>query len=129
MWFLYFGIVNIDIVFCIFCLLIYYLFCFFFSSRRRHTRCALVTGVQTCALPISGFPGLFLFMERQLASISPGEAAIEVMRSSALILVAWRHRFAAFFIPPFLMRFVGRFLQDHLVLDPIDPARDRKSTL
>src|SRR3546814_4985051 len=24
----------------------------FFSSRRRHTRCALVTGVQTCALPI-----------------------------------------------------------------------------
>src|SRR3546814_4919976 len=29
---------------------------FFFSSRRRHTRCALVTGVQTCALPI--FTGL-----------------------------------------------------------------------
>src|SRR3546814_1251690 len=26
---------------------------FFFASRRRHTRCALVTGVQTCALPIS----------------------------------------------------------------------------
>src|SRR3546814_8519413 len=30
-------------------------FCFFFSSRRRHTRCALVTGVQTCALPIYHF--------------------------------------------------------------------------
>src|SRR3546814_3977269 len=29
-------------------------FVFFFSSRRRHTRCALVTGVQTCALPIYG---------------------------------------------------------------------------
>src|SRR3546814_5354688 len=29
------------------------LFCFCVSSRRRHTRCALVTGVQTCALPIS----------------------------------------------------------------------------
>src|SRR3546814_3350083 len=27
---------------------------FFFSSRRRHTSCALVTGVQTCALPIFG---------------------------------------------------------------------------
>src|SRR3546814_1872145 len=27
---------------------------FFFSIRRRHTRCALVTGVQTCALPICG---------------------------------------------------------------------------
>src|SRR3546814_9045053 len=33
------------------------LFLFFFSSRRRHTRCALVTGVQTCALPISPAPG------------------------------------------------------------------------
>src|SRR3546814_19865729 len=31
---------------------ILYQFIFFFSSRRRHTRCALVTGVQTCALPI-----------------------------------------------------------------------------
>src|SRR3546814_10612435 len=30
---------------------------FFFSSRIRHTRCALVTGVQTCALPISGHQG------------------------------------------------------------------------
>src|SRR3546814_1405517 len=29
-----------------------YCVCFFFSSRRRHTICALVTGVQTCALPI-----------------------------------------------------------------------------
>src|SRR3546814_7017598 len=29
-----------------------WLLLFFFSSRRRHTRCALVTGVQTCALPI-----------------------------------------------------------------------------
>src|SRR3546814_10629460 len=33
-------------------LFVVYLFVFFFSSRRRHTRCALVTGVQTCALPI-----------------------------------------------------------------------------
>src|SRR3546814_5208584 len=36
--------------FCISYLVVIY---FFFSSRRRHTRCALVTGVQTCALPIS----------------------------------------------------------------------------
>src|SRR3546814_1383940 len=41
---------------------------FFFSSRRRHTRCALVTGVQTCALPIS-FPysdleGMILIEDR-----------------------------------------------------------------
>src|SRR3546814_5927461 len=33
-------------------LLYMYYYGFFFSSRRRHTRCALVTGVQTCALPI-----------------------------------------------------------------------------
>src|SRR3546814_4566450 len=32
------------------------MFVFFFSSRRRHTRCALVTGVQTCALPICPSP-------------------------------------------------------------------------
>src|SRR3546814_8456519 len=31
---------------------------FFFSSRRRHTRCALVTGVQTCALPIYRLPAV-----------------------------------------------------------------------
>src|SRR3546814_7612413 len=40
------------IIFCSF-------FCFFFfSSRRLHTRCALVTGVQTCALPISVTVGM-----------------------------------------------------------------------
>src|SRR3546814_5536159 len=36
------------------CFLVVVLLFFFFSSRRRHTRCALVTGVQTCALPILG---------------------------------------------------------------------------
>src|SRR5213593_4725906 len=36
--------------------LVFVLFvCFFFSSRRRHTRWLAVTGVQTCALPISGW--------------------------------------------------------------------------
>src|SRR3546814_10747049 len=39
---------------------------FFFSSRRRHTRCALVTGVQTCALPICASRRL-----RRLASLVP----------------------------------------------------------
>src|SRR3546814_8694624 len=39
-------------------MMVYFMYCicmccyFFCSSRRRHTRCALVTGVQTCALPI-----------------------------------------------------------------------------
>src|SRR3546814_20445572 len=45
--------------YCCMCVVVWFLllgsslgFFFFFSSRRRHTRCALVTGVQTCALPI-----------------------------------------------------------------------------
>src|SRR3546814_1437246 len=37
----------------ILCCIVKFFIFFFFSSRRRHTRCALVTGVQTCALPIS----------------------------------------------------------------------------
>src|SRR3546814_9656710 len=54
-------IVHVDccVLSCIGVLVVFVLvFCFFFfSSRRRHTRCALVTGVQTCALPISLNPG------------------------------------------------------------------------
>src|SRR3546814_3089203 len=42
---------------------------FFFSSRRRHTRCALVTGVQTCALPIS--------IIRQMLEVITVETAVE----------------------------------------------------
>ena len=41
---------------------------FFFSSRRRHTRSGRVTGVQTCALPIS-------LPQRELVSIKGGGAA------------------------------------------------------
>src|SRR3546814_7868105 len=43
---------------------VFVVFCFFFSSRRRHTRCALVTGVQTCALPI--YPRALGFNSRHL---------------------------------------------------------------
>src|SRR3546814_9383128 len=39
---------------CVFVVVLVAVF-FFFSSRRRHTRCSLVTGVQTCALPICLF--------------------------------------------------------------------------
>src|SRR3546814_14905295 len=51
------------------------LFVFFcFSSRRRHTRCALVTGVQTCALPISEgrFGGSRLVVERFAGTTKDG---------------------------------------------------------
>src|SRR3546814_10321818 len=46
----------IIVLHCLYFMLLFFqfdYFIFFFSSRRRHTRCALVTGVQTCALPIS----------------------------------------------------------------------------
>src|SRR3546814_10311718 len=46
----------------------------FFSSRRRHTRCALVTGVQTCALPISTLPQL-----SGARSTEPADLARDVM--------------------------------------------------
>src|SRR3546814_3724137 len=49
---------------------------FFFSSRRRHTRCALVTGVQTCALPIS--PLIKIKVDR-----SDPETQIRTVRNAA----------------------------------------------
>src|SRR3546814_19095564 len=58
---------------------------FFFSSRRRHTRCALVTGVQTCALPISS-PG---------SASASGPPAMEGLpwvpeSSPSMKIVAWQ---------------------------------------
>src|SRR3546814_3121792 len=47
---------------------------FFFSSRRRHTRCALVTGVQTCALPIFAF--ILGDYATQILSLGPLSSAI-----------------------------------------------------
>src|SRR3546814_10755724 len=57
-------------------------FSFFFSSRRRHTRCALVTGVQTCALPI--FPS---------TPASSAAAMILIARivSMTISLESWGH--------------------------------------
>src|SRR3546814_9301714 len=65
--------------------MLYWFVVFFFSSRRRHTICALVTGVQTCALPISlllqavtqmaaTLPGLYVTGEESLAQVA-GRAA------------------------------------------------------
>src|SRR3546814_10046531 len=55
------------------CCLSLEVFVFFFSSRRRHTRCALVTGVQTCALPIScrSVPAIRRHSRASFASFSP----------------------------------------------------------
>src|SRR3546814_5466243 len=53
----YVGRIGVLLLIYLLLCLLSLLFFFFFSSRRRHTRCALVTGVQTCALPISGLAG------------------------------------------------------------------------
>src|SRR3546814_8032234 len=66
--------------------------CFFFSSRRRHTRCALVTGVQTCALPIFyGWRGAKVENVQKFLQDFPGAQTIRLeqnYRPSANILNA-----------------------------------------
>src|SRR3546814_3491241 len=55
---------------------------FFFASRRRHTRCALVTGVQTCALPICRqYPGA----ERRVSGHEDDPAADGIEEGKRLI--------------------------------------------
>src|SRR3546814_1556286 len=57
---------------------------FFFSSRRRHTRCALVTGVQTCALPIC--PIMVLYVDEELSD--ERDVAEAIGRAATVKLVA-----------------------------------------
>src|SRR3546814_2391226 len=66
-------------------------FYFFFSSRRRHTRCALVTGVQTCALPIS-------------ASIAFAMASLSSSIDGSLVM-------ASFIIAPMPLRLANQRLR------------------
>src|SRR3546814_3759244 len=60
---------------------------FFFSSRRRHTRCALVTGVQTCALPIC--VGLIRDFEHAEAIVANGEADLVALGRGMLYNPRW----------------------------------------
>src|SRR3546814_2890476 len=61
-------------------MLVCVLLCFFFSSRRRHTRCALVTGVQTCALPIStGLAGQIGIGESLMTGLGYGGGRIRLL--------------------------------------------------
>src|SRR3546814_1941133 len=82
---------------------------FFFSSRRRHTRCALVTGVQTCALPISDISARrnlykIAILERMASSrwsgmnaLSPRACDHEVVIDRLRGVVSWRFRHKALF--------------------------------
>src|SRR3546814_18605618 len=57
----------------------------FFSSRRRHTRCALVTGVQTCALPI--FP-LLAYQGPRAALLRAAAAVVGALQLALLLAYA-----------------------------------------
>src|SRR3546814_10278304 len=62
-----------------------FMFIFFFSSRRRHTSCALVTGVQTCALPICKLAGLHIhFYVRTLELARTGDYGVFITSSEWL---------------------------------------------
>src|SRR3546814_5621076 len=60
---------------------------FFFSSRRRHTMCALVTGFQTCALPISVL-GAFLMCTPLILGTQPPLYFSDHILGCIVILVA-----------------------------------------
>src|SRR3546814_3630323 len=76
---------------------IFVFFSFFFSSRRRHTRCALVTGVQTCALPISQYCNLsptnndFVYL---LSAASQFGLTSGTIRSPSISLTEFGRQFA-----------------------------------
>src|SRR3546814_9463547 len=61
---------------------------FFFSSRRRHTRCALVTGVQTCALPILEARAIEEIVRPTLAGMTSRGCPFTGMLYAGLMLTA-----------------------------------------
>src|SRR3546814_6305724 len=74
-------------------ILMCYFFFFFFSSRSRHTRCALVTGVQTCALPICSVAQQAQELHLQLRPSDPlAHAIVGKPHSSPALLVRVRRR-------------------------------------
>src|SRR3546814_3389197 len=91
---------------------------FFFSSRRRHTRCALVTGVQTCALPIY----LDLWQE-QVAAVGGDAGLAEQMARFVTQMSAGLGAATAWADPD------GARAADAQRQQAAGPARDRKSVV
>src|SRR3546814_6288843 len=103
--------------------------CFFFSSRRRHTRCALVTGVQTCALPIyiaQEVQRAYIDVQiaEQMVWIAEDRVKLEKeMRTEAI------RRMRGYKDPLFVeTRADARILEAELALKAAQAKRDRKST-
>src|SRR3546814_5931794 len=83
------------------------MFCwFFFSSRRRHTRCALVTGVQTCALPIlasAPHPLRTAEIPYTFRTRSAGESKLDAKVGQEFIILLLEKMFGHFLPVRFLM--------------------------
>src|SRR3546814_2642498 len=70
---------------------------FFFSSRRRHTRCALVTGVQTCALPI------YRLFYAIIAAVTVLAVAMNFLGFNPMKALVWSGIVQGFSVPPLLL--------------------------
>src|SRR3546814_1473213 len=99
----------------------------FFSSRRRHTRCALVTGVQTCALPIFWtLPAGFLELQETAAAGARREAWEEARAELEIDQLL-----AIYSIPrisQIQLIFRARLTQPDVAVGPETLELDRKST-
>src|SRR3546814_7990927 len=100
---------------------------FFFSSRRRHTRCALVTGVQTCALPICE-----MREDGMRLSPSPQPGQVEMHADDAKIDAADAHlghhraaRLQRGQVDDFLMDDLDRLSDQQRVAMPAEAAASR----
>src|SRR3546814_11611578 len=100
---------------------------FFFSSRRRHTRCALVTGVQTCALPILAATWLTVppFLAGTRSSTVRG-SLICPARSSSDHPIVTRGAFARRGFNPFLSGRVGVAVQKNSLMSGLRSEERRE---
>src|SRR3546814_10719289 len=89
------------------------------SSRRRHTRCALVTVVQTCALPISGVPPALVVVD-STTDVIGGLAG-----SQGIVLYELASQQGS--LEDAFMKLTGDDVQYHA--SGIDPGVDRKSVV
>src|SRR3546814_5405283 len=94
---------------------------FFFSSRRRHTRCAFVTGVQTCALPIS-------WLMKPMVNETFVERSKEIRLALPLgIIVLFFFRGIATFVTDFGMALTGRSEERRVGKECVSTCRYRWS--
>src|SRR3546814_7057424 len=109
----------------ILCLLVVVI-CFFFSSRRRHTRCALVTGVQTCALPICQ---LNVLLTRRFSSEKLFAIALicQVVTSFVFVVGVWSNWFGLYSTIAMFFVSLGRSEERRVVKECVSTCRSRWS--